>query len=152
MPGFLMGSVSLWRQWNKYLPISSGLGMQVESCKTGILNYGVSVIQSWKIYMMTKCSTLGDKWKCHDIWNSGETHGISKWSGFDLWVGKIPWKREELPTPVFRPGEFHTQRSLEGYCPWDHKESDTTKPLTLSLSRHQLLTQITDWKERNPLL
>ena len=21
--------------------------------------------------------------------------------GFDPWVGKIPWKREQLPTPVF---------------------------------------------------
>ena len=29
------------------------------------------------------------------------------WSGFDLWVGKIPWKRERLPTPVFWPGKFH---------------------------------------------
>ena len=26
--------------------------------------------------------------------------------GFDLWVGKIPWIRERLPTPVFWPGEF----------------------------------------------
>ena len=23
------------------------------------------------------------------------------------WVGKIPWKKERLPTPVFWPGEFH---------------------------------------------
>ena len=22
------------------------------------------------------------------------------------WVGKIPWRRERLPTPVFWPGEF----------------------------------------------
>ena len=27
--------------------------------------------------------------------------------GLDPWVGKIPWRRERLPTPVFRPGEFH---------------------------------------------
>ena len=27
--------------------------------------------------------------------------------GFDPWVGKIPWRREQLPTPVFWPGEFH---------------------------------------------
>ena len=27
--------------------------------------------------------------------------------GFNLWVGKIPWRRERLPTPVFWPGEFH---------------------------------------------
>ena len=25
--------------------------------------------------------------------------------GFDLWVGKIPWRGEWLPTPVFLPGE-----------------------------------------------
>ena len=27
--------------------------------------------------------------------------------GVDPWVGKIPWRRERLPTPVFWPGEFH---------------------------------------------
>jgi len=26
-------------------------------------------------------------------------------SGFYSWVGKIPWRREWLPTPVFWPGE-----------------------------------------------
>ena len=35
--------------------------------------------------------------------------------GFSPWVGKIPWKREGLPTPVFLPGESHGQRSLAGY-------------------------------------
>ena len=25
--------------------------------------------------------------------------------GFDPWVGKIPWRREWLPTPVLWPGE-----------------------------------------------
>ena len=27
--------------------------------------------------------------------------------GFNPWVGKIPWRRERLPTPVFWPGESH---------------------------------------------
>ena len=40
---------------------------------------------------------------------------------------------ENEPTPVFLPGEFHGQRSLSGYSPWGHKESDTTEQLTLSL-------------------
>ena len=31
------------------------------------------------------------------------------------------------PTPIFLPGESHGQRSLSGYSPWAHKESDTTK-------------------------
>ena len=34
--------------------------------------------------------------------------------GFDLWIRKIPWRREWLPTPVFLPGESHGQRSLVG--------------------------------------
>ena len=32
-------------------------------------------------------------------------------------VGRIPRRREWLPTPVCLPGEFHGQRSLAGYCP-----------------------------------
>ena len=39
-----------------------------------------------------------------------------------------PWRRERLPTPVFWPREFHGL-----YTPWDHKESDTTERLSLSL-------------------
>ena len=52
---------------------------------------------------------------------------------FDPWVGKIPWRREWPPIPVFLPGEAHGHRSLAGYSPWDHKESDTTERLTFSL-------------------
>ena len=33
-------------------------------------------------------------------------------SGFDPWVGKIPWRRKWQPTPVSLPGESHGQRSL----------------------------------------
>ena len=54
--------------------------------------------------------------------------------GFDPWVGKIPWKREQLPTPVFWPRKFHGQRSLAGYSPWGCKESDTTERLSLSMT------------------
>ena len=53
--------------------------------------------------------------------------------GFDHRVGRIPWKSEWQPTPVFLPGESHGLRSLEGYSPWSHKESDTNERLTLSL-------------------
>ena len=49
---------------------------------------------------------------------------------FHPWVGKIPWRRKWLPTPVFLPGEFFGQRSLAGYSPWGLKESDTTEQLT----------------------
>jgi len=43
------------------------------------------------------------------------------------WVGKFTWRREWLPTPIFLSGEFHGQRSLTGYSPWSHKESNTTE-------------------------
>ena len=36
---------------------------------------------------------------------------------FNSWIGKIPWRREQLPTAVFWPGKFHGQRSLAGYSP-----------------------------------
>ena len=37
-------------------------------------------------------------------------------------LGKIPWRRERLPTSVFWPGEFHGL-----YSSWDPKESDRTE-------------------------
>ena len=37
--------------------------------------------------------------------------------GFDPWVGKIPWRREQLPTPAFWSGETHGL-----YTPWGRKE------------------------------
>ena len=46
---------------------------------------------------------------------------------FDLWLRKIPWRRAWKPTLVFLPGEFHGQRSLAGYNPWGHTESDMTE-------------------------
>ena len=42
---------------------------------------------------------------------------------FSPWVGKIPWRKEWLPTPVLFSGELHGQRSLAGYNPWGHKET-----------------------------
>ena len=50
--------------------------------------------------------------------------------GFDLWVGKIPWRRAWQPSPVLLPGESHGQRSLAGYSPWGRKESDTSERLS----------------------
>ena len=52
--------------------------------------------------------------------------GLPRWHGgkeftcqcrrpeFSPWVRKIPWRREQLHTLVFWPGESHGQRSLAG--------------------------------------
>jgi len=54
-------------------------------------------------------------------------------TGFNPWVGKIPWRREWQPTPAFLPGESQGQRSLVGSVHEVTKELDTTEQLTLSL-------------------
>ena len=41
--------------------------------------------------------------------------GDSDGPRLDIWVMKIPWRREWLPTSVSLPREFHGHRSLVGY-------------------------------------
>ena len=53
------------------------------------------------------------------------------------WAWKIPWGRAWQPTPIFLPGEFHGQRKLVGYSPWDHKEQDTTEQLSKQAPTHR---------------
>ena len=65
------------------------------------------------------------------VWVSG--WGISALIGTKLTqVGSLGWKDplEEGIAPVYLPGEFHGQRSLAGYSPCGHRESDVTDWLT----------------------
>ena len=59
-----------------------------------------------------------------DIRDTGSIPGFS---------GRSPWRRAWQPTTVFLPEKFHRQRSLAGYCPWGHKESNTTEQLMCPL-------------------
>ena len=45
----------------------------------------------------------------------------------------FPWRREWQLTPVFLPGQFHAQRTLEGYSPWGDNESDVTDQIIPAL-------------------
>ena len=47
--------------------------------------------------------------------NAGDTQG--------------PLEKEWQSTPAFLPGKSHGQRSLVGYSPWGHIESDRTERL-----------------------
>ena len=68
-------------------------------------------------------------------WHSGKEFAWQcrkcKRCKFNLWVGKIPWRRKCQYSPAFLPGKFHEERSLAGYRPWGHKESDMTDNWTL---------------------
>ena len=79
------------------------------------------------------------------FWNSlvsRPKHGLHRWCSvkksacqcrwhrrceFDPWARIIPWRWKWQPTPGFLPKKSHVQRSLAGYSPWGHKESDTTE-------------------------
>ena len=55
---------------------------------------------------------------------------------FNPWVGKIPWRRKQQPTPAFLPGESHGQRSLEGTV-GGVAESDPTERLSTHALRRR---------------
>ena len=42
-------------------------------------------------------------------------------------LGRSRGEGHGQPTPVFLPGEFHGQRSLAGYSPWDRTESSAAE-------------------------
>ena len=50
--------------------------------------------------------------------NAGDVRDVSSIPG----LGRSPGGG--LPTLVFLPGQSHRQKSLMGYSPWGHKESD----------------------------
>ena len=74
-------------------------------------------------YLVTKAKFLGltNKLGFSELRASHVAQLVKNLPGFDPWVGKIPWRRERLPTPVFWPGEFH------GLSPWGRKELDMTE-------------------------
>ena len=64
---------------------------------------------------------LGDSESKESICNAGDP-------GLIPGSGRSPGG-EWLLTTGFLPGELHGQRSLVGYSPWGHKESDMTEQL-----------------------
>ena len=84
------------------------------------------------------------KWQPAPTFLSGKFHGQRSLAGFRGFPGGSDGKESacnagdpgsipgvgrssregNLPTPVFLPGKFHGQKSLEGYSPWGRKESD----------------------------
>ena len=73
-------------------------------------------------------------------WHSGKESTYKckrcKRCGFNPWVRKIPWSRERQSVPIFLHGKFHGEKSLGGYSPWGHKESDTTEHAHITERAH----------------
>ena len=45
----------------------------------------------------------------------------------------FPWRRKWQPTPIVLAGESHGQRTLVGYSPRGHRESDPTEQVRYSM-------------------
>ena len=58
----------------------------------------------------------------------------------ETWVRSLGW--EDLLEKGISTGDFQGQRSLTGYSPWGHKESDTTERLSLSCQYSMIWTMI----------
>ena len=104
-----------------------------------LLNTGIEPVS-------LKSSALAGRFFTSKVtWEALIYYGLPWWLGwwriclqcrtpkFDPWVGKIPWRREWLPTPVFLPGESYGQRSLAGYSSRVCKDSIMTEWLILSI-------------------
>ena len=134
------GLISFRMDWLDLLAVQEILKnfLQHHSSKASILwcsaFFIVQLLHSYmttgKTIALTRQTFVGTKMRLL-WWLSGKESACQcrryRRQGFDLWVGKIPWKREWQPTLVFMPGESHGQRSLVGYNPWGHKELDRTE-------------------------
>ena len=113
------------------------IGWSLDSCSTQLSKEPFSC-GHWgtgKKSTNSRFENYGDRFAENDVigcfaWLRGQSVCLQcTRPGFDPWVGKIPWRRKWQPTPVFLPRESHGQRSLTGYSPRGHKESDTTERL-----------------------
>ena len=61
------------------------------------------------VYLSLPITINGFPW-----WFSGKEFNYQYQRGrFDPWVGKVPWRRNWQPTPVFLPGKSHGQRGCK---------------------------------------
>ena len=132
---------------------------------SGMVGWGAHVLEKLLSSSVIKLSWWADQSNEGKSWLSGDKGCIDRYCmdhkcvfpwwpswwrirlqcgrpGFNPWVGKIPWRRERLPTPVLWTGEFHGL-----YSPWGCKESDMTE----RLSHHKCIdsqSQIKDGRKK----
>ena len=75
--------------------------------------HGVAKSQTW---LGNWTTTVIAAWLPRWLSCKGSAHQHKR-CGFNLWSGKIPWRRKWQPTPVFLPGKSHGERNLVGCCP-----------------------------------
>ena len=72
----------------------------------------------------------GERFPCRSVGKESDWLQCRR-TGFNLWVGKIPWRRERLATPGFWPGDFHDS-------PWGPKQLDMTEWFSLHFTSYPM--------------
>ena len=109
-----------WEMGLCFCPLKSGLCECLSDRVKVMLSHSELGLEKWAVSVPVSLDT--------HFWNPATMFwGSPSSPGFNPWVGKIPWRRKKLPTPVFWPREFHGL-----YSPWGCKESDTTEQFSLS--------------------
>ena len=119
----VMGVKALWSPRHSSRWIPEGLGAQAFASSLPLSHKG-TMSQDWK-------SSLSFGFPGGSVIknlpaNAGDTGDMCPIPG----SGRSPGGEKWLPAPVFLPGESHEQRSLVGYKPQGHKESDRTESQT----------------------
>ena len=122
----------LWQREFKQLNYMGTLCTWQVMCKWQICPWGVSIKS---IHQSAYSFPSGSDGK-ESANNTGNIRDVGLISG----LGRFPWRRAWLPTPVLLPGESHGQRSLVSYSPFGHRESNMTEWLTLPLFHPKVQT------------
>ena len=94
-------------------------------CSLQVYNTGIQLIHTHRSILGFP-GGLGGKESACNVGDLGLIPGLKRSPG--------EGNGNPLQYSLFLPGEFHGQRSLAGYSPWGHRESNVTEQLTLSFS------------------
>ena len=98
----------------------------------------MSASSRWEKEMAAHSSTLA--WKIPRTEEPGRLPSMGSQRVWHDWATSLlrftfmHWRRKGQPTPVLLPGKSHGWRSLVGYIPGGHEESDTTERLHFHFS------------------
>ena len=78
------------------------------------LNFFIIIVELYGLFIIYFVGFPGGSDSGESTCNEGDPCSVPG-------LGKIPWRREWLPTLVFLPAGFHGQKSLACYSPWGYK-------------------------------